>query len=121
MAYRLTEICFGYKFYANAERRHYVMKIYQNKIRDPFSALMIKGAISLIEIPNKKYEFDLRLSTSKLSRSGQKIGYDFIVKIRNIKNTKTKGLLSEEEEEYYEKYSDAIAEICKSKNCEFDF
>uniref|UniRef100_A0AC35FC97 Leucine rich repeat protein n=1 Tax=Panagrolaimus sp. PS1159 TaxID=55785 RepID=A0AC35FC97_9BILA len=122
IAYRLTEICFGYEYYyrtedgGDEERKHYVMKIYQNKIRDPFSALMIKGAISLTEVPNKKYAFDLRLATSNLSHDGKKIGYDFIVKIRNIKNTQTRGLLSEEEEEYYEKYSQEIAEIWKLKN-----
>uniref|UniRef100_A0AC35FN79 Uncharacterized protein n=1 Tax=Panagrolaimus sp. PS1159 TaxID=55785 RepID=A0AC35FN79_9BILA len=87
-----------------------------------------RGAVKLKEVSTDSSSpvYDLIIETSNFLFDT--VGYDLQIRIRCIKNTKDSsekgGVISEEEEEYYESYAQKILDFCRNQRnevvtCEF--
>jgi hypothetical protein len=106
-SYQLTEINMGYEFIGKSTKKKFFMCIYRNgtgwiRIR------MLPGTIQFHSISNTVSRF--LVASSKLYPN--EIEFDIEIIVQCVKNTKTRGSITKEEENCYYDYLKAINIFC---------
>uniref|UniRef100_A0A914P9S0 Uncharacterized protein n=1 Tax=Panagrolaimus davidi TaxID=227884 RepID=A0A914P9S0_9BILA len=114
-AYALTEIDIGYDFirytnYPIATNIEQQIKVYWLSIyRDDTNLIMVPmlpGNVKLDEVEEEKGVYDLFVGLCHIKFSYEK--FDIVLRIRCIKNTTIKGMISKDEEERYRKFAEQV-------------